>query len=325
MQKLTTAKRRITAFEDSAHAVLVLLASSTCGISGLPFAWKDADGKDCLVADGGITDFLPTIDALSVKIRPFSANDIFGALGEAPDVAPTEFVPGGFCMWPPGIAMLDHLYELGYRDMEARSRRHVLTSFCETSPGFCTQRNDNKEKSEQLSNASWKQEQEPKFDKQGFCGPLRASTTFVLGFQFVCCPMPAAELQQQLLQRPSQWVSSQHGRTSCHDGTRIQLHHLCRTKIALQGPGKQPSTVEFRIRAQAVLRTASVENAAGRVVASKKNHWIRSAGFRNQSPCCRQRFDNPPHVTRIFVLAATLPPQLHKRKQHQAAGARQRA
>lgn len=101
-------------FDKTSDAVIALLASATMGISGLPFNIKNDDGKEVKVADGGLTDFMPLIDSLSVKVKPFS-----DGMFSAADVSPTEFVPGSFGLWPPQPATVDHLYELGFRDMEA--------------------------------------------------------------------------------------------------------------------------------------------------------------------------------------------------------------
>jgi len=112
---------RLTDFKDSTSIAIALLASSTCGISGLPFVYQDASGKQVTVADGGFTDFLPEIDANSVTVKPFcwEGLDLFSLSGKKADVGPTEFVPNTWGVYPPAVEMLDHLYELGYQDMEA--------------------------------------------------------------------------------------------------------------------------------------------------------------------------------------------------------------
>eukprot|EP00929_Paragymnodinium_shiwhaense_P007892 TRINITY_DN111814_c0_g1_i1.p1 TRINITY_DN111814_c0_g1~~TRINITY_DN111814_c0_g1_i1.p1 ORF type:complete len:642 (+),score=95.73 TRINITY_DN111814_c0_g1_i1:86-2011(+) len=112
---------RMKEFPDSTAVAIALLASSTCGISGLPFVYKDEDGKEKTVADGAFSNFLPAIDKNSITVKPFTAEglDVLGLTGRRPDVGPTEYVPSSFGGFPPAETMLDHLYELGYRDMEA--------------------------------------------------------------------------------------------------------------------------------------------------------------------------------------------------------------
>lgn len=113
--------RRVRHFNDSADIAIALLASSSIGISGLPFSWGGGgtpQDQAPLVADGAFADFLPEVDEWSVKLKPFS--DGLNVLGRRPpDVAPTEFVPPSYGIWPPDAATMDHLFELGYRDMEA--------------------------------------------------------------------------------------------------------------------------------------------------------------------------------------------------------------
>lgn len=65
--------RRLRHFKDSAEIATALLASSTLGISGLPFTWRSSqDNHSALFADGAFTDFMPEIDEHSVKVKPFS-------------------------------------------------------------------------------------------------------------------------------------------------------------------------------------------------------------------------------------------------------------
>mmetsp|Transcript_1177 Transcript_1177/g.2607 ORF Transcript_1177/g.2607 Transcript_1177/m.2607 type:complete len:696 (-) Transcript_1177:129-2216(-) len=116
-------QRRVKQFEKSSDAVIALLASATMGISGLPFKWKNAEGKEVRVADGALTDFMPRIDDNSVTVKSFS-DGLNLASGRA-DVAPTEFVPGTWGLLPPAAATVDHLFELGYRDMEAWLDQHL--------------------------------------------------------------------------------------------------------------------------------------------------------------------------------------------------------
>ena len=45
-------EHRLKKFSNSADLAVALLASATCGISGLPFKFQDEDGKEQEVADG---------------------------------------------------------------------------------------------------------------------------------------------------------------------------------------------------------------------------------------------------------------------------------
>lgn len=45
--------------------------------------------------------------------------DVIGVSGVKPDIAPSELVPVNWGVYPPDTATIDHLFELGYRDMEA--------------------------------------------------------------------------------------------------------------------------------------------------------------------------------------------------------------
>lgn len=47
-------EHRLTKFSNSADLAVALLASATCGISGLPFKFQDEDGKEQEVADGAL-------------------------------------------------------------------------------------------------------------------------------------------------------------------------------------------------------------------------------------------------------------------------------
>lgn len=116
--------RRIKYFNESSEIAIALLGSSTLGISGLPFTWTNEQGQYVQIADGAFTDFMPEVDEFSVKVKPFSDGlNLFGK--SVPDVTPTEFVPLGYGFWPPDPTGLDHLYELGYRDMEAWLQEHL--------------------------------------------------------------------------------------------------------------------------------------------------------------------------------------------------------
>merc|ERR1719331_1385419 len=106
---LTGSEKRCVEFQDSAQLAIALLASATIGISGLPFSMMDENGKEVVVADGGLKNFMPTIDEFSITVTPITL--LSG------DVRPTEFVPSAFGLFPPPVTMLRHLYELGYQDM----------------------------------------------------------------------------------------------------------------------------------------------------------------------------------------------------------------
>jgi len=115
---LTGSEKRCTKFQSTADIVVALLASSTIGISGLPFSMTDENGKEIVVADGGFKNVMPTIDKHTIKVKPFCDGLHCGATGQSGDVRPTEYVPDTSAMFPPSVPMLQHLYELGYQDME---------------------------------------------------------------------------------------------------------------------------------------------------------------------------------------------------------------
>ena len=101
-------------------------ASSTCGISGLPFTFQDEEGEERQVADGAFKNFLPTLDETSITVKPFCAGvDVLKLTGQRADVGPSEFVPGSFGVFPPPRTLLQHLYELGYRDTETWLQLHL--------------------------------------------------------------------------------------------------------------------------------------------------------------------------------------------------------
>ncbi|CAJ1333172.1 unnamed protein product [Effrenium voratum] len=123
---LTGEEHRLKEFSNSADIAIALLASSTCGISGLPFKFRDEDGIEREVADGAFKNCLPVVDAHSISVKPFCAGiDVFKVTGERADVGPSEYVPMSFCVFPPPRTMLEHLYELGYQDMETWLERHL--------------------------------------------------------------------------------------------------------------------------------------------------------------------------------------------------------
>jgi len=114
--------RRCKSFSSSSEAAIALLASATMGISGLPFNYTNEEGKEVKVADGALLDFMPLIDNFSVKVKPFC--EPIG-IGGRPDVAPTEWVSGTLGVWPAKPERMDHLYEMGYRDMETWIEKHL--------------------------------------------------------------------------------------------------------------------------------------------------------------------------------------------------------
>jgi len=115
---LTGQEKRCKQFKNTSDIVIALLASSTIGISGLPFTMKDENGKDIVVADGGFKNVMPVIDRHTIKVKPFCDGLHLGATGQSGDVRPTEYIPESSAMFPPSVSMLQHLYELGYQDME---------------------------------------------------------------------------------------------------------------------------------------------------------------------------------------------------------------
>mmetsp|Transcript_57735 Transcript_57735/g.160973 ORF Transcript_57735/g.160973 Transcript_57735/m.160973 type:complete len:474 (+) Transcript_57735:153-1574(+) len=115
--------RRVSAFRSAAEVVVTLLASASNIVAGMPLNWTSEDDEEVKVLDGGLTDFMPAIDENSVTVMPFSCRLDFRA--KKPDVAPTEFVPFTSIVWPPKPASIEHLYELGYQDMEAWLELHL--------------------------------------------------------------------------------------------------------------------------------------------------------------------------------------------------------
>lgn len=120
---LTGSEERCTDFETSSDIVIALLASSTCGVSGLPFSMEDKDGNAKVVADGAFKNFLPVIDEFSIKVKPLcdGLGMAMGGLvsGGTADIGPTEYIATGLGLFPPPTTMLQHLYELGYQDTQA--------------------------------------------------------------------------------------------------------------------------------------------------------------------------------------------------------------
>eukprot|EP00439_Symbiodinium_sp_Y106_P077205 s720_g16.t1 len=119
-------EQRLKNFSSTADVAVALLASSTCGISGLPFTFQDEEGEERQVADGAFKNFLPTLDETSITVKPFCAGvDVLKLTGQRADVGPSEFVPGSFGVFPPPRTLLQHLYELGYRDTETWLQLHL--------------------------------------------------------------------------------------------------------------------------------------------------------------------------------------------------------
>ncbi|CAE7772954.1 PNPLA4 [Symbiodinium microadriaticum] len=119
-------EHRLKKFSSTADVAVALLASSTCGISGLPFTFHDEEGEERQVADGAFKNFLPTLDENSITVKPFCAGvDVLKLTGQRADIGPSEFVPGSFGVFPPPRTLLQHLYELGYRDTETWLQLHL--------------------------------------------------------------------------------------------------------------------------------------------------------------------------------------------------------
>jgi len=116
-------QNRAHKFEDTSDVVVALLASSTMGISGMPFTMRNAEGKKVKVADSAFTSFLPTVDKYSVKVKPFS--DGLGVFGGRTELMTSELVPSVFGLYPAPNYDQDHLYELGYRDAEMWVEDHL--------------------------------------------------------------------------------------------------------------------------------------------------------------------------------------------------------
>lgn len=123
---LSGKEHRLKHFTNSADLAVALLASATCGISGLPFQFRDEDGQEQTVADGAFKNFLPRIDDHSITVKPFSDGiDVLSFTGRRSDVGPSEYVPMSFGIFPPPVTLMEHLYELGYQDMESWLQNHL--------------------------------------------------------------------------------------------------------------------------------------------------------------------------------------------------------
>merc|ERR1712061_13683 len=69
---------------------------------------------------------MPVIDDSSITVKPFSDGWASPKLVGLPaDVSPTEWVPVAFGAKPHDAVSVDHLYELGYRDMESWLDTHL--------------------------------------------------------------------------------------------------------------------------------------------------------------------------------------------------------
>jgi len=119
-------EKRVSHFRDPAEAAMMMIASASAYFSGLPFLLKGDDEESKKVADGGLTDNLPLIDESTITLKPFTDGfDITHLTGRTADITPSEFVPINYAVYPPNGAMLEHLFELGYRDMEAWLDAHL--------------------------------------------------------------------------------------------------------------------------------------------------------------------------------------------------------
>ena len=78
------------------------------------------------MADGAFRNFLPAIDEHSITVKPFcDGADVLHMTGKKADVGPSEYVPASFGVFPPPLTLLEHLYELGYQDMETWLDHHL--------------------------------------------------------------------------------------------------------------------------------------------------------------------------------------------------------
>jgi hypothetical protein len=120
-------QKRVAQFKDAAQAATMMIASASAYFSGLPFILQEGDdGETKKVADGGLVDNLPVFDANTITLKPFTDGfDVVHLTGRTPDIAPSEFVPLNYAVYPPGPVMLEHLFELGYRDAEAWLDDHL--------------------------------------------------------------------------------------------------------------------------------------------------------------------------------------------------------
>jgi hypothetical protein len=102
---LSAAKsRRLTRFESQEHLTSSLLASCCAPpIAGMPFK---LNGE--WVMDGGLFDFQPVFDAMTVTVSPFYCT---GA-----DIKPSRYVPMWWALYPPSQRDVEWLFDLGYED-----------------------------------------------------------------------------------------------------------------------------------------------------------------------------------------------------------------
>lgn len=119
-------EKRVSHFKSPAEVAILMIASASAYFSGLPFLLKGEDDESKKVADGGLVDNLPLIDENTITLKPFTDGfDFAHFTGATPDIAPSEFVPINYAVYPPNAATLEHLFELGYRDMEAWLDAHL--------------------------------------------------------------------------------------------------------------------------------------------------------------------------------------------------------
>jgi hypothetical protein len=109
--------RRASQFGSTKELALAVLASSSMGISGMPIRLEGAtqDGRDVFIADGGVTDFVPSIDALTITVKPMSDA---GLIEGRATIQPSTTVLPAWGVVPPPEHIIEHLFELGYRDMK---------------------------------------------------------------------------------------------------------------------------------------------------------------------------------------------------------------
>lgn len=96
--------RRLRTFRSNAHLRDALLASCCMTpLAGWPFR---LDGTWAF--DGGLTDFCPSLSEAAVTVSPFYCSRA--------DIRPSRYVPMWWALFPPSVAAMQELYELGFAD-----------------------------------------------------------------------------------------------------------------------------------------------------------------------------------------------------------------
>jgi hypothetical protein len=105
------ANRRYSEFDSYEDFRNALLASCTMApLAGLPFKYRGV-----WVCDGGLSDFKPVIDADTITVSPFYF--------DYADIKPSRYIPPWWALYPPRVADFAWVFDLGYHDAEAWSRK----------------------------------------------------------------------------------------------------------------------------------------------------------------------------------------------------------